>query len=80
MESIPPAYAVWRAGMSNIGLSYRTARLGIDSWASYKVYKFGLRAMYTVLCTYIQIYNRGARRGETNTYCKVKRYTKNYVK
>ncbi len=26
-----------------IGLSYRPARLGIDSWAPWKVYKYGLR-------------------------------------
>ncbi len=34
-ESIPPAYVAWWAGTSNkIGLSYRPARLGIDSWGS----------------------------------------------
>jgi hypothetical protein len=32
-DSIPPAYVAWRAGTTNIGLSYRPARLGIDSWA-----------------------------------------------
>jgi len=35
-ESIPPAYVAWRAGTSNIGLLYRPARLGIDSWAPKK--------------------------------------------
>ncbi len=31
-ESIPPAYVARWAG-TTIGLSYRAARLGIDSWA-----------------------------------------------
>jgi hypothetical protein len=32
-DSIPPAYVAWRAAVRQIGLSYRPARLGIDSWA-----------------------------------------------
>jgi hypothetical protein len=31
-ESIPPAYVSWRAIRQKV-LSYRSARLGIDSWA-----------------------------------------------
>jgi hypothetical protein len=43
-ESIPPAYVVWRANtVCQIGLSYRLARLGIDSLAPEKVYNFRLR-------------------------------------
>ncbi len=42
-ESIPQFYVAWRAG-TQIGLSYRPARLGINSWAPLKVYKFGLRS------------------------------------
>ncbi len=41
-ESIPPAYVPWRAGTTNVGLSYQPVRLGIDSWAPWKVYKYGL--------------------------------------
>ncbi len=40
-ETIPPACIAWRAGTTN-GLPYRPARLGIDSWAPEKVYKYGL--------------------------------------
>ncbi len=29
--------------VQHIGLSYRSARLGIDFWALYRVYKYGLR-------------------------------------
>ena len=32
-DSIPPAYVAWRAAVRQIELSYRPARLGIDSWA-----------------------------------------------
>ncbi len=40
-ESIPPAYVAWRAGTTNRVL-YRPVRLGIDSRAPLKVYKYGL--------------------------------------
>ncbi len=34
-ESISPAYVAWRAGVSNtVGLTYRPARMVIDSWAT----------------------------------------------
>ncbi len=39
--SIPPAY-VAGGPVGQIGLSYRPIRLGIDSWAPKKVYKYGL--------------------------------------
>jgi len=41
-ESIPPAYVAWQAGTSNRVVVPSPARLGIDSWAAQKVYKFGL--------------------------------------
>jgi hypothetical protein len=40
-ESIPPAY-VAGGPLRQIGLSYRPARLGIDSWAPQQVYKYAL--------------------------------------
>ncbi len=40
-ESIQPAYVAWRACTTNRVLC-RPVRLGIDSWASLKVYKYGL--------------------------------------
>jgi hypothetical protein len=43
-ESIPPVYVAWRAGTTILVLSYGPARLGIDSWAPEKVYKYGLRS------------------------------------
>jgi hypothetical protein len=42
-KSIPSAYVARRAGAKN-GLSYWPARLGIDSWAPQRVYKYGLRS------------------------------------
>ncbi len=39
--SIPPAY-VAGGPVAQIGLLYRPTRLGIDSWAPKKVYKYGL--------------------------------------
>ncbi len=58
-ESIPPGTVAWRSSTITLfllgtyphrmfknpssGLSYRPARLGIDSWAPWKVYKYGLR-------------------------------------
>ncbi len=44
-KSIPLAYVAWRP-VRQIGLSYWRARLGIDSWATWKVYKYGLCAVY----------------------------------
>ncbi len=40
-ESIPPAYVAGEP-LRQIWLSYRSARLGIDSWAPQKVYKYAL--------------------------------------
>jgi hypothetical protein len=40
-DSIPPAYVAWRAAVRLIELSYRPARLGIDSWAPLS----GIRAL-----------------------------------
>ncbi len=37
---MPLAYVAWRTG--TIGLSYRSARLGIDFWAPLRVHKYGL--------------------------------------
>jgi hypothetical protein len=39
---MPPAYVAWRASTSNRVVLQWPARLGIDSWAPLKVYKFGL--------------------------------------
>jgi len=50
-ESIPPAFG---GPVRQIGLMYRSARLGIDSWAHLKVYKCGLcHAPGTVDCVKI---------------------------
>ncbi len=40
-ELVPTAYVPWRA-VQQIRQSYRPARLGINSWAPLKVYKYGL--------------------------------------
>jgi hypothetical protein len=40
-ELIPPAYVAWQADTSN-RVVHRPARLGINSWAPWKVYKYRL--------------------------------------
>jgi hypothetical protein len=49
-ESVPPSYEAWQAGPTN-SMSYRPARLGIDSWTPLKVYKYGLRLLGRYLKT-----------------------------
>jgi hypothetical protein len=41
-ESNLPAFVAHGGPVQQIGLSYRPARLGIDSWAPAKIYKYGL--------------------------------------
>jgi hypothetical protein len=44
-ESISPAYVIC-GPVQQIVLSYQAARLGIDSWAPLKVYKYGLHSNF----------------------------------